>query len=172
MNVVECFAADRSRSFSREVRRDAVGRRTRVGLPDAKAAGVGLRRRARPRLRVGAKLLQRAVRVRPRPQQETAPVDTYALAEFVLDPTQPDRCVVAPRSEIVGVDDQPEQLHARRLAQAIGATKAQGSRCKTTHTMDEVFALHPRRVVVGAGTGSRRRSCRTWPGRLGAIVSS
>ncbi len=66
-----------------QVRRDTVGRRSGLGLPNPKAAAIGIGRRAQPGLRVAAELLQRPTGIGPRAQQEAAPLD-FDRVTFLL----------------------------------------------------------------------------------------
>src|SRR5438046_1092643 len=111
MHALERGVAERGGGLGNQMRRDAVRRRTGVALPDAERRRIGLRRRTQPRARIGAELLQRAVRVGLEPQEEAPPVQLYPISELLLNPAQAHGREVAPGSEVVGIDDEMDWLH-------------------------------------------------------------
>src|SRR6185369_10805562 len=90
--------------------------------PEGAAVVVG--GRLRPRLGVGAELLERSLRIRIRTEQERPPLERDATLELLFDATQAHGRVVAPGTEIVGPDEQGHLVgHADSFRHAASRVK-------------------------------------------------
>jgi hypothetical protein len=119
VDPLERLFTELGRRFRDLVGRDAVRWRPGISLPDAERGRIGVRANPQPAVGIGPKLLEIPAVVCAGSQQIAAPLDAQFRSEFLFELTQPDRYVVAPGSEIVGIHDQMNRLHAPRLSQRV-----------------------------------------------------
>ena len=91
-------------------------------LPDAKRSRIVFRVGPLPTIRVIDEFFETPPGLGIRSQQKAAPFELDAIAVLLFDAAQPNGRVEAPRSEIVGPDDEADRTHELRSPELMAAT--------------------------------------------------